>query len=97
MLLIFEHEICRRPTRNAVITRMDTNPLNVEDNLNRKIALFQEIKGETPLSVSPRGEGGEMRNKENHENPFLRKILFRVLHALSCHSTCMQAYCQPYT
>ena len=44
MLLIFEHEICRRPTRNAVITRMDTNPLNVEDNLNRKIALFQEIK-----------------------------------------------------
>ena len=23
---------------------MDTNPLNVEDNLNRKIALFQEIK-----------------------------------------------------
>jgi hypothetical protein len=55
MLLIFEHEICRRPTRNAVITRMDTNPLNVEDNLNRKIALFQEIKGVTP-SRSPQGE-----------------------------------------
>ena len=37
---------------------MDTNPLNVEDNLNGKIALFQEIKGETP-SRSPRGEKEE--------------------------------------
>ena len=26
-------------------------------------------EGRDPLSVSPRGEGGEMRNKENHENP----------------------------
>ena len=46
---------------------MDTNPLNVEDNLNRKIDLFQEIKGGTP-SRSPRGEKCDMdegmRNEE---------------------------------
>ncbi len=38
-----------------------------------------------------------LMNNQNQENPFLRKILFRVLHALSCNSACMQAYCQPYT
>ena len=28
-------------------------------------------------------------NNQNQENPFLRKILFRVLHALSCNSACV--------